>query len=218
MGSTSESTQPLTAATAGLIACRNCHALSRKGPSGDLAPLRCHRCGGRIHSRIPNSVARTWALVVAALVLYIPANMLPVTHTSSFGNVRSDTILSGVMFFIAHGDWPIAVVIFVASVCVPLLKILSLGYLLTSVQRRSGLRLEDRTRLYRLTEVVGRWSMVDVFVVAILVALVNLGELARVSAGNGAVFFAAVVVITMFAALSFDPRLIWDREKPNAKR
>ncbi|HHP7234264.1 MAG TPA: paraquat-inducible protein A [Desulfobacterales bacterium] len=180
--------------------------------------MYCPRCGARLYSRIPDSVARTWALVLTAAVLYLPANLLPITHTRSFGNVRSDTILSGVMYFIAHGDWPIALVIFVASVCVPLLKLFALAFLLVSVQRRSVRRREDRTRLYRITEAVGRWSMLDVFVVAILVALVNLGELAKISAGSGAVYFAAVVVITMFAALTFDPRLIWDRENHNDKR
>lgn len=180
--------------------------------------MYCPRCGARLYSRIPDSVARTWALVLTALVLYLPANLLPITHTRSFGNVRSDTILSGVMYFIAHGDWPIAVVIFVASVCVPLLKLFALAFLLVSVQRQSARRREDRTRLYRITEAVGRWSMLDVFVVAILVALVNLGELAKISAGSGAVYFAAVVVTTMFAALTFDPRLIWDRENHNGKR
>jgi len=212
MGPLPQKTPPPTAAAANLISCRSCHALSRKGPNGDGAGLHCARCGASLHSRLPNSVARSWALVLTALVLYLPANLLPITHTSSFGNVRSDTILSGVMYFIRHGDWPIALVIFVASICVPLMKLLVLAYLLISVQRRSARRRQDRTRLYRLTEAVGRWSMLDVFVVAILVSLVNLGELAKISAGSGAVYFAAVVVITMLAALMFDPRLIWDRE------
>jgi paraquat-inducible protein A len=218
MGPIPQQTPSLTAAAANLIACRSCHALSRKRPPAGETAMYCARCGARLYSRIPDSVARTWALVLTAAVLYLPANLLPITHTRSFGNVRSDTILSGVMYFIAHGDWPIAVVIFVASVCVPLLKLFALAFLLVSVQRRSVRRRADRTRLYRITEAVGRWSMLDVFVVAILVALVNLGELAKISAGSGAVYFAAVVVTTMFAALTFDPRLIWDRENHNDKR
>jgi paraquat-inducible protein A len=163
-----------------------------------------------LHSRKPNSIARCWALVLAATIFYIPANVLPITHTISLGQVQSDTIMSGVIYFIHSGSWPVALVIFVASVFVPLLKLLILSFLLLSVQRRWRWRPVDRTRLYRLTEAIGRWSMLDIFVVTILVALVHLGALATIEAGAGALFFAAVVVITMFAAEAFDPRLIWD--------
>ena len=172
--------------------------------------MQCPRCGAVLHRRKPNSLARTWALVLAAFIFYIPANLLPITKVTSLGIVQSDTIMSGVIYFIHSGMWPIALVIFVASVAVPLLKLLILTYLLISVQRRSTWRQKDRTQLYRITEAVGRWSMVDIYVVTILVALVNLGALATIEAGPGAAFFAAVVVITMFAAMSFDPRLIWD--------
>jgi paraquat-inducible protein A len=149
-------------------------------------------------------------LVLAAVLLYLPANLLPVMHTTSWGRVQSDTIMSGVIYFAQTGSWPIALVIFVASIVVPLAKLLILSFLMLTVQRRSRWRPVDRTRLYRVTEVIGRWSMLDVYVVTILVALVNLGNLASIEAGPGAVFFAAVVVITMFAAAGFDPRLIWD--------
>jgi len=170
-----------------------------------------------LHRRKPNSVSRTWALVIAAFVFYLPANLLPMTHTTSLGHVQSDTIMSGVIYFVQSGSWPVALVIFVASVFVPLLKLLILTLLLISVQRRSNWRPVDRTRLYRLTEAVGRWSMVDVYVVTILVALVNLGALANITPGPAAIYFAAVVVITMFAAMAFDPRLIWDvMENPDA--
>jgi paraquat-inducible protein A len=149
-------------------------------------------------------------LVLAACIFYIPANVLPMTTVVALGKVQSDTIMSGVIYFIQSGSWPIALIIFVASVFVPLLKLLILVFLLFSVQRRSRLRPIDRTRLYLLTEAVGRWSMLDVFVVTILVAMVNLGALATIQAGPAALYFAAVVVLTMFAAMSFDPRLIWD--------
>ena len=172
--------------------------------------MKCSRCGAILHSRKPNSIARTWALILAAAIFYVPANVLPITTVISFGKAQSDTIMSGVIYFIATGLWPIALVIFVASVFVPLVKLTILTFLLISVQRESTWRQKDRTRLYRITEIVGRWSMVDVYVVTILVALVNLGSIATIQAGPGAVFFAAVVVITMFAAMSFDPRLIWD--------
>ncbi|HSM75162.1 MAG TPA: paraquat-inducible protein A [Desulfobacterales bacterium] len=202
-----------TARAASLLSCGVCHLLARK-PPGAVGPAgRCPRCGAALHSRKPDSIARTWALVIAALVFYVPANVLPITQVTSLGMVQSDTILSGVIYFIHSGMWPIALVIFIASVFVPLLKLLILMLLLVSVQRGMRWRPKDRTRLYRITEAIGRWSMVDIFVVTILVALVHLGALANIEAQAGAAFFAAVVVITIFAAMSFDPRLIWDAKE-----
>ncbi len=195
-----------TARRLGLVACHRCHLLSRRAQES----ADCPRCGASLHSRKPNSIVRAWALVLAAAVFYIPANVLPITHTTSLGAVQSDTIMSGVIYFIQTGSWPVALVIFVASVFVPLMKLLILASLLISVQRRWQWRPLDRTRLYRITEVIGRWSMLDIYVVTILVALVHLGALATIEAGPGAVFFAAVVVVTMLAAEAFDPRLIWD--------
>lgn len=203
-----------TARAAGLVSCTVCHLLSSARPAGGRADThQCPRCGARLHSRKPNSIARTWALVIAACIFYIPANVLPMTTVTSLGAVQSDTIMSGVIYFVQSGSWPIALVIFVASVFVPLLKLVILAYLLISVQCKSRRLQKDRTRLYIITEAVGRWSMLDIFVVTILVALVNLGALATIQAGPAALHFAAVVVITMFAARSFDPRLIWDAEE-----
>lgn len=197
-----------TARNLGMVSCHRCHLLCK----GIAEPgMLCPRCGESLQSRKPNSIGRTWALIIAALVFYIPANLLPITHTSAFGSVQSDTIMSGVIFFIQTGSWPVALIIFVASVFVPLLKLLILIMLCISVQNRWRWRPVDRTRLYRLTEAVGRWSMLDIYVVTILVALVHLGMLANIEAGPGALFFAAVVVITMIAAETFDPRLIWDK-------
>jgi paraquat-inducible protein A len=194
-------------------------AARRDGPPGRAEP-RCPRCGAVLHHRKPNSLQRTWALVLAALVFYVPANLYPVMTVTSLGQTQSDTIFSGVVFLFTHGMLPLAAILFVASIFVPLLKLLILIFLLVSVQLRSRWRPRDRTRLYRVTEAIGRWSMVDVYVVTILVALVHLGNLASIEAEAGAVFFCAVVIITMFAAMSFDPRLIWDAaaqpdEKPN---
>ena len=200
-----------TGRNAGFISCHSCHLLCQR-PKGSVTML-CPRCGARMHDRKPNSIARTWALVLAAIVFYIPANVLPITTVISLGKAQSDTIMSGVIYFIHTGMWPIALVIFLASVFVPLLKLLILIFLLISVQRKSSWRQKDRTVLYRITEIIGRWSMVDIFVVTILVALVHLGGLATIHAGPGAIFFGAVVVITIFAAISFDPRLIWDTEE-----
>lgn len=180
----------------------------------DLVAL-CPRCGAELHERKPNSLHRTWALLIASLILYVPANLLPITKTSYIGGVQSDTIMSGVIYFAQTGSWHIALVIFVASVLVPVVKIIILIYLLVSVHRASPHRLVDRTRLYRITHSIGRWSMVDIFVVTVLVALVQLGPIAGIEAGPGAIYFGGVVVLTMFAAGSFDPRLIWDGGRQN---
>ncbi len=189
--------------------CPACELAVPAGVAGSPHPA-CPRCGEALHRRKPQSLQRTWALVLAAILLYIPANLYPIMAVTSLGQTQADTILSGVVYLLHHGMWPLALVVFVASVLVPLLKLVILVYLLVSVQLGSAWRARDRTRLYRITEAVGRWSMVDIFVVTILVALVRLGNLATIEAQPGAVYFAAVVVFTIFAALAFDPRLIWD--------
>ena len=203
-----------TAAAAGLVACHSCNLLSKAVSAGPHAEATCPRCGEVLHARKPDSITRTWALLIAAVICYIPANLLPMTVVTSLGNTQEDTIISGVIYFLNHGQWPIGLVIFTASIVLPLAKIISLSYLLISVQRKSQWRPEERARLYRMTEAIGRWSMTDIYVVTILVALVSLGNLATVKAGPGAIFFGAVVVITIFAAMSFDPRKIWDNMEP----
>ena len=196
--------RPATARSLGLARCHDCSLLV------DARQPVCPRCGARLHLRKPDSLGRTTALVLAALVLYLPANLLPITVTTAIGTRQADTILSGVIYFMQTGSWEIASVIFIASVFVPFAKLIILVLLLVSVRFRWRWRPRDRTVLYRLTELVGRWSMVDIYVVTILVALVRLGAVATIEAGPAAVYFAAVVVLTMFAAESFDPRLIWD--------
>ncbi len=192
----------------GLWTCHDCGHVVR-APEGH-AHARCPRCGAPLHDRKPESLQRTWALLLGAVVLYVPANLLPVMRVTSFGRTQEDTIMSGVLFMLDHGMWPLAALIFFASVCVPLLKIVALAFLAASVQFGWTGRPGARTRLYRVTEGVGRWSMVDIYVVTILVALVQLGNLATIEAALGAVFFGGVVILTMIAAESFDPRLIWD--------
>lgn len=194
----------------GLVSCDACHLLSRKPKAPVHGIAHCPRCGEELHQRKPNSLMRTWALVLAAMIFYIPANVLPMTITSALGTVQADTIMSGVIYFMQHGSWEIALVIFTASVFVPFLKFVILIYLLLSIHFKSIKRPKDRTRLYRFTEAIGRWSMLDIYVVTILVALVKLGFLADIEAGPAALYFALVVVTTMIAAESFDPRLIWD--------
>jgi paraquat-inducible protein A len=201
-------TMPLTASRAGFMLCHACRLLSR--PHARAPASACPRCGASLHLRKPDSIARTWAFLLAASILYVPANVLPIMHTDSVLGSQYDTIVSGVIFLWSTGSWPIAILIFFASVMVPLLKILGLVVLVVSVQRRSTWAPQQRTRLYRLVEFVGRWSMIDIFVVAILAALVQFQGLASIEAETGAVAFGAVVVLTMFAAEAFDPRLIWD--------
>lgn len=195
-----------------ILGCGVCElVVPEQAAAGRREAPHCPRCGHRLHRRKPMSLQRTWALVLAALIFYVPANLFPIMTVTSLGKTQSDTILSGVIFLLHHGMWPLAAVVFVASIFVPLLKLLILILLLLSVQLKSRWRPRERTRLYRITEAIGRWSMVDVYVVTILVALVHLGNLASIQAEAGAVFFCAVVIITMFAAAAFDPRLIWDQ-------
>lgn len=193
----------------------SCHACDQLFQVTDSAHSACSRCGADLHKRKPNSITTSWALTVAASILYIPANTLPIMTVVHFGQGAPATILGGVKLLIHAGMWPIAALVFFASVAVPVMKLVCLVYLLVSVQRRSHWRPRDRTLLYRVVEAVGRWSMVDIFMISILVALVSLGSLATIEPGAGAVAFAAVVVITMIAASAFDPRLIWDITEEN---
>lgn len=198
---------PPTAKALGLLACRGCGLVSR--PQHTPA-ARCPRCGSRLHSRQPYSLGRTTALLIAASFLIIPANVLPVMETGSLFGSQQDTIMSGVVYLWNTGSWPLAVLVFFASIVVPLLKLIALGFLVVSVRRRSAAPPLARARLYRLLEFIGRWSMLDIFVVTLLTALVQIRTLAIVTPGPGAVAFGAVVVLTLLAARAFDPRLIWD--------
>lgn len=173
--------------------------------------MHCPRCGARLRWRQhSNSIEVTWALLIAAILLYVPANMMPVMSVYMLGAGQPATIIGGVYHLLEAGQWPLALIVFVASIVVPLLKLFTLSFLLISIQLRSKWRQYDRMRLYRITEYVGRWSMVDVFVIAILTGLVQFGNLARVDANAGSFSFAAVVVLTMFAARTLDEHLIWD--------
>ncbi|CAB3762386.1 paraquat-inducible protein A [Paraburkholderia humisilvae] len=203
-----------TAAGCGRCVCHDCGLLSPPLAGAHRHDVRCARCGSRLHVRKPNSLARTWAFLLAALVLYLPANLLPVMHTSSLFGAQKDTIMSGVVYLWTSGSWPLAVLVFIASIAVPMLKILAIAFLAGSANL--GLRWQpvQRARIYRLVELVGRWSMLDIYVIAILTALVQFNALATITAGPAAIAFGAVVVLTMFAAMSFDPRLIWDTRQP----
>jgi paraquat-inducible protein A len=199
---------PLTAAQAGLVSCETCALLTR--PADAAEPGYCPRCGGELAWRRHHSIQYTWALVIAAAICFIPANVLPVLSTTTLGSVDSDTIMGGVVFLYTSGSWPLALIVLIASVMIPLGKLVALAYLLITVQRGSLGGGRERTRLYRMVKFIGRWSMLDVFVDTFTVALIQLQPLMFVEPGSGVVFFAAVVVLTMIAAESFDPRLIWD--------
>ena len=205
-----------TAAALGLTSCHTCDLLVPAAPEGGHAS--CPRCHSAVHGlRRPDSIARTWALLGSAALMLIPANLYPVMTVIQFGQGEPNTILSGVMHLIDSGMWPLALLVFFASFIVPLSKIAVLVLLLLTVQKGSSWRRRDRTLLYRVTEVVGAWSMIDIFLVGILVALVNMEALATVRPGVGAIFFGAAVVLTMLAAMSFDPRLIWDRAERSGR-
>jgi paraquat-inducible protein A len=163
-----------------------------------------------IHARKPHSVVATTVLVVSAAVLYVPANLLPVMHMHTFFGDEDDTIMSGVISLMQEGSWPLALLVFVASIVVPLLKLLAMGWLLLSIMRKSPGNPLQRSQLFRLVEFIGRWSMLDVYAISLLVALVQIRSLAIIHAGSGALAFCAVVVLTMLAAQSFDERLLWD--------
>lgn len=197
----------MRALDAGILVCHECQQLNRP-PAGQ--PPRCRRCGARLHGRRPNSIARTWALLLSAALLYIPANLLPIMSVHMLGRGSPATIMGGVIELIQAGMLPIALVVFVASILVPSFKLLGIALLLYSVQRHQVMSPRQRILMYRFIEWVGRWSMLDIFVIAILVALVSFGNLASIEAGAGALAFAAVVILTMLAAITFDPRLIWD--------
>jgi len=181
-------------------------------PAGVSHP-HCPRCHAALHKRKPDPLTRTWALMLAAALLYIPANVLPVMTVTTFGQGAPSTILGGVVELIDAGMWPIAALVFFASITVPVLKLIGLALLLVSVQFGWVARARDRTLLYRIIEQVGRWSMIDVFMISILVVLVDLGEIAQIEPGTGAVAFASVVILTMLASHSFEPRLIWDNRR-----
>lgn len=204
---------PAMAAPAGLLSCEACQLLSR--PASATEPGFCPRCGEKLEFRYHASIEHSWALLIAAAICFFPANALPVLDTTALGVSEPDTILGGVGFLYASGSWHLALIVLVASFMIPLCKLAAIAYLLLSVQFGSATSGHDRTRLYRLVEIIGRWSLLDVFVSAFTVALVQLQPLMSVAPGPGVLFFGAVVVLTILSAQAFDPRLIWDAQKPD---
>jgi len=189
------------------LACRACNRLSSPG---DAPHPHCPRCGSALHRRREDSIARTWALVIAASILYIPANYYPVLTVIQLGSGAPSTILGGVEELIDAHQWPLAALVFLASIAIPLLKLVGLSAMLICTQLGLGGWLRERTLLYAVIEFIGRWSMIDIFMESLLGALVQFGALVTIDPGIGAVAFCGVVFLTMFAAVSFDPRLMWD--------
>lgn len=193
----------------GLIRCDDCGILTKRGATSRSCPV----CGSPLHARIPHSVQRTLAFLLCGYALYIPANIYPIMSVTQFGAAKTHTILGGILSLIESDMLPIACLVFIASILVPLLKLIGLTLLWLCVFYRWQVNALRWTQMYRIIAFVGRWSMLDIFMISILISLVDLGGVARVIAGPAATAFASVVVITLFAAKSFDPRLIWDNQK-----
>jgi len=201
----------------GVISCETCELVMRSAIDEHVRTATCARCGEPVRRRKPNGTARAWAYLVSAAALYIPANLLVVMRTTQFPSHRADTIWSGVVFLWSRGSWDLAILVFTASIVVPAVKLVALAMLLVSSRLRSTWHPRARTKLYRALEVVGHWSMLDVFVVALLTAMVHVGRFASVEPGPAVLPFAAVVMLTMLASASFDPRAIWDQATPGRR-
>ena len=193
-----------------LATCPICSELRHMDPSDDDQALACLRCAAPLRLRHRASLEHALAYLLAGTILYVPANALPVMHTSSILGEEDDTIMSGVLVLLNTGSWPLALLVFFASIFVPVFKLVAIATLIVTARVHSTWAPLQRTRLYRLVEFVGRWSMLDVYVITVLVSLVRFQGLATIVPGAGALAFASVVVLTMLAAQSFDPRLIWD--------
>ncbi len=202
-----------------IVSCPTCSQLVKlSGKKSILSLAYCPRCGTEIHQRKLDSIQNTLALLIASIIFYIPANILPMMRIESFTGSQSDTIMSGIIYFMESGSYFVGTVIFIASILVPILKILTLLYLVYRVYKRELIYPKMKQRLHRLTEIVGRWSMIDIYVVSIMVSLVNFGAMSKIHAEVGSIFFLLVVVLTMLAAMSFDSRLIWDNTKEHYAR
>ncbi len=215
MNDRTDSAAPMSAQGRDLYGCECCglvsHAATRRDrdATADDRPMRCPRCGFALHGRRPQSVALTLAFLAAATTLYLPANLLPVMSTASLFGRQEHTLLGGIADLWRSGAIDLAIIVFIASIAVPLLKIAALGLLAVTAQRRSRWRQAERARLYRMVEAVGHWSMLDVYVVVLLVGMLRFGSLASVSPEPGLLAFGAVVVLTILASTTFDSRLIW---------
>ncbi len=197
----------MTGKEAGLVLCTECHSIHHYHPDIEL---QCTCCGAELHQRKPNSLNRTWALLITSMILFIPANVLTIMNVAYFGKDDPSTIIGGVILLIQLGSYSVAFVVFVASVIVPVFKMLGILMILLSLKFKINMSDRQRIKMFRFIEFIGRWSMLDIFVISILAALVNISGVAVITAGSAATAFGCVVVMTMLAASSFDTRLLWD--------
>ena len=199
-----------TAREMGLALCQDCHKLIPWPREQGRQAAICPRCGANVHLRKPHSISRTWALVITAAILLVPANVLPIMEVDSLGSAAYSTILDGITYFFEDGSYGIGIIILTASVLVPCFKIIGIVMILLSIQLRWKSWLRHKTLLFRIIVFIGRWSMLDIFVIALLQVLVNFGYLTSIESAPAATYFTGVVLTTMFAAITFDPRLLWD--------
>jgi len=198
---------PVTGKQADLVMCNECHTIHHNVPAVDL---QCSCCGAELHQRIPNSINRTWALLLTSVILFIPANAMTIMNVAYLGKDDPSTIMGGVIILLQFGSYAVALVVFIASVVVPLFKMMGILMILLSLRYSINISDTQRIRMFRFIEFIGRWSMLDIFVISILAALVNISGVAVITAGPAATAFGAVVVLTMLAANTFDTRLLWD--------
>lgn len=195
-----------TARDANLIACKVCLHLSCSYAQ------ECHICGSKIKPHREQNLQITAALLITSLLLYIPSNLYPIMYTTYLGETIENTILGGVVTLWEHGSYPVAIIIFIASVLVPVVKIIALSWLSLSIRTNRIQDFKKNHNMFRFTEFIGRWSMVDIFVVAVLVALIQMGNVMSIMPGEAAIAFALMVITTMLAAFYLDPRLIWMKQ------
>ena len=207
LGNAGQSHGLISARKAGLVACQRCGQVHQMGTA------HCKRCDGALQSRDMQSLQRVWAWLIAGMIAYLPANIYPMLLTSTLVERSESTIIGGVVELVEYGSYGIAFIVFFASVMIPIGKFIAIGYLAISVQRGWADKQHERHRAYEIVEFIGRWSMIDVFVVAILSALVQLDTIATINPGIAAVSFALSVVFTMLSAQAFDSRLIWDADR-----
>lgn len=199
-----------TAMAAGFMRCHDCGKLVRAESPPDNGVLVCPRCEASIHYRNTNAIPRTWALIITAAILLFPANLLPIMRVDFMGSQEYSTIMDGILYFFHSEEYGIGLIIFIASVLVPLFKIIGMVLILLSIRFKWKTWLRHKTVMFRFIQFVGRWSMLDIFVIALMSALVDFGTFTSTQAGPGATYFTAVVICSMFAAITFDPRLLWD--------
>lgn len=189
-----------------------CHTCGKAVHVGKKSHVECPRCGAEVHYRKHDSVRRAWAFLVAAFIMYIPANTEPMMRTTALGSESADTIMEGVIYFMSHGDYLIGIVIFAASVMLPLLKMMALAYIYMNAEKRANNRRKEQNKLYKWAEILGKWSMLDIFVVGLMAGLVQLGTLTSIAPGPACIAFAAVVILTMISEMLYDPKLTWDEK------